>query len=331
MAMSNNFYKQLLSRDRGALARCITLVESTLPVDRMLSVELMKQTTPYAQTLDTFRIGVCGPPGAGKSTFIEALGKKFIADKHRAAVLAIDPSSSISGGSILGDKVRMPFLSTCNDAYVRSSPSKCSLGGITPNTVDVISLCECGGYDTILVESVGIGQSEVEISQAVDMLIFVIAPGAGDDIQAMKKGIMEVIDMIVVNKADGALLNSAKEAYHHYTQALQLRQKRDNAWNIRVKLMSSTSRDGADDVYMSILQFKQLSKLNDIFLKRRSKQSTFWMWNMFKTLLIERALNSSDIIERGDAFSSEFQLNTSTPRSVREAATLLVDGFLKSK
>ena len=229
----------ILSGDRVSLAKAITLIESKNKEHQIEASMLMDYITNNIKINitnsfsngKTFRLGVAGPPGAGKSTFIEALGKRLITNSNlKVAVLAVDPTSHISGGSILGDKTRMEFLSRNSNAYVRASPTRGVLGGIAEYTSDIILLCEAAKYDVIIVESVGLGQSEVDIDKVVDILLLVIPPGAGDSLQASKKGIMEAADIIVVNKADGEQLPMAQKTKADYAGAMHFIRQKNKDW-----------------------------------------------------------------------------------------------------
>ena len=345
--------KGLQARDRGTLAKTITLLESSHPADRRLSCELMdyigvSQAEKSTFLLPTFRIGVCGAPGAGKSSFIETIGKLFLAaspppeptsiaavsthpsspSTHRVAVLPVDPSSAFSGGSILGDKVRMPVLSASEAAFIRASPSRGVLGGITEHTVDIITACEYADYDTIFVESVGIGQSELDIAKVVDVVVLVIAPGSGDDVQAMKRGILEVVDLIVVNKADGALLLPAKEAMASYSEAIHS-QRYDSLGskkrhNVRIQLMSSLDNSGVKEVFEHICELRRHSwEHKEEFRARRREQALQWMWTSYKTQVVEKALLDEEVKAKADDLAS----NILDTVSIRSAAQKLFETF----
>ena len=257
----------LLQGKRFALARAITLAESTKDEHKEQAAYLIDHVLANSDREKfftdmefeafsggkhdrkrmfvhphTLRLGIAGPPGAGKSTFIDALGCELVRSGHRVAVIPVDPSSHISGGSILGDKTRMEVLSRHAHAYVRASPTSGVLGGIAEHTNDVITLCEAAGYDVVIVESVGLGQSEVDIDQAVDMLCVLIPPGGGDGLQASKKGIMEAADLLLVNKADGTLLTQAKHTKSDYSGAMSFIRQKHAAWKASVHLLSSKEK-----------------------------------------------------------------------------------------
>lgn len=233
--------------DRQILARAITLVESRRDEDQMAAQELLDKLPPKKPT-ETFRLGITGNPGAGKSTLIEALGQHWIAQGHRVAVLAIDPSSPQSHGSLLGDKTRMEVLSRAPEAFIRPSPSAGSLGGVHAHLPEVIALCEAAGYDRILVETVGVGQNETAVTNVVDFTLLVALPGAGDEVQGLKRGVMEAADALYVNKADGERLAMARDAQRQLRQALQLFHREDG-WEVPIALGSALDSESLKDLY----------------------------------------------------------------------------------
>jgi LAO/AO transport system kinase len=233
--------------DKQALARAITLAESKHPQDEEAAHQLLEQLQIKTAS-ETFRLGITGNPGAGKSTLIEALGQHWIAEGYRVAVLAIDPSSHQSHGSLLGDKTRMEALSRAPEAFIRPSPSAGALGGLHTRVSEVISLCEAAGYDRILVETVGVGQNETAVTEVVDFTLLVALPGAGDDVQGIKRGVMEAADAVFVNKADGERLPMAREAQRQLRQALQLFHREDG-WEVPVALGSALRAEGLKDLY----------------------------------------------------------------------------------
>lgn len=286
---------------RDCLARAITLIESTRHDHRENSSQLIeflindKKHCPTFQFGHTLRLGIAGPPGAGKSTFIEALGMRLIDQNLRIAVVPVDPSSHISGGSILGDKTRMEKLSKSENAYIRASPTKGVLGGIAEHTSEVIQLCEFGNYDVVIVESVGLGQSEVDIDMAVDMLIIVVPPGGGDSLQATKKGIMEAADLIVVNKADGTLLTQAKHTKSDYSGAMQFIRQKSLHWKPPVLMISSKTTSGLDQVEQKIRLFHNIMIESGELQSKRSKQNVQWMWNQLQRICISQCINSNAV------------------------------------
>lgn len=244
---------------------------------------------------DSFRVGLAGPPGAGKSSLIEALGMYLVKQGHKVAVIAVDPSSARSGGSILGDKTRMVELSRHPNAFVRPSPTRGTLGGVAQHTNDVVLLCEGGGYDIVLVETVGLGQSEVVVDTTVDMLLLVVPPAGGDELQGVKKGIVEVADAIVVNKADGDFLPSARHAAAEYRRALQLVRWKHHLWQPQVKLVSALSGSGVEDLWSVAAQFRRVMGESGSMQARRQAQASGWMWQNLEQELVARAHSDSGV------------------------------------
>ncbi len=269
---------------RRAMAKAITLLESTRTDHRALADELLTRMLPH--TGQSFRLGISGVPGVGKSTFIEALGLYLIAQGHRVAVLAVDPSSSVSGGSILGDKTRMEHLSVHHQAYIRPSPSSGTLGGVAEKTRESMLVCEAAGYDVVLVETVGVGQSETAVANMTDMFCLLQLPNAGDDLQAIKKGVMELADLVVINKADIDAA-AATRAEAQITSALRLLGQHgnpDNAhhnetqWHAKVVQISALLNQGVDAFWSAVSEFKGLQVNNGRFATRRQQQALSWMW-----------------------------------------------------
>ncbi len=269
---------------RRAVAKAITLLESTRADHRAQADELLTALLPHAG--NSFRLGISGVPGVGKSTFIEALGLLLIGKGHRVAVLAIDPSSTVSGGSILGDKTRMEKLSAHDEAYIRPSPSGGTLGGVAEKTREAMLVCEAAGYDIVIVETVGVGQSETAVAGMTDMFVLLQLPNAGDDLQAIKKGVMELADLIVINKAD-LDANAATRAQAQVTSALRLfgqhghpdRAHHDQqAWRPRVIQLSALLGQGVDRFWDTVQEFRRLETANGRLGARRRHQALAWMW-----------------------------------------------------
>jgi LAO/AO transport system kinase len=265
----------VLDGERRALARAITLVESTRPDHRAEAEALLTEVLPH--TGGAVRIGISGAPGAGKSTFIEALGLHVVRQQHRVAVLAVDPSSTRSGGSILGDKTRMEELTRSPDAFVRPSPTGGTLGGVARRTREVLLLCEAAGFDVVLVETVGVGQSEVAVAAMVDLFLVLVAPGAGDELQGIKRGIMELADLVVVNKADGVLAAAAGVTAADYASALHLVRPRTTAWSPRVLTCSALLGEAVDEVWDAIGEYREATAAE--LPARRAEQARDWMWS----------------------------------------------------
>ena len=269
---------------RRAMAKAITLLESTRPDHRVLADELLTAMLPH--TGRSFRLGISGVPGVGKSTFIEALGLYLIGQGHRVAVLAVDPSSTVSGGSILGDKTRMEHLSVHEQAYIRPSPSSGTLGGVAEKTRESMLVCEAAGYDVVIVETVGVGQSETAVANMTDMFVLMQLPNAGDDLQAIKKGVMEIADLVVINKSDIDPI-AATRAELQITSALQLlgmhgggghAHADDTQWHPKVVQLSALLGQGVDTFWAAVSEFRDLQTRNGRLDSRRQHQALSWMW-----------------------------------------------------
>lgn len=260
----------------AVLSKAITLVESTLPVHQEMAEEIIEKCLPL--TGNSMRIGITGVPGVGKSSFIEKLGI-YLADEHqkKIAVLAIDPTSSISGGSILGDKTRMEKLSVHPRAFIRPTPSSNSLGGVARKTRETIYLCEAAGFDTIIVETVGVGQSETAVHSMVDFFLLLMLSGAGDELQGIKRGIMEMADALVITKADGTNKDKAKLAAVEYKRAMHLLPPHAAGWIPESITCSSLTGEGMNAVWNIIEKYKDHTTLNNYFIEKRKKQSVYWM------------------------------------------------------
>ena len=279
---------------RRAMAKAITLLESTRADHRAQADELLTTILPYAG--QSFRLGISGVPGVGKSTFIETLGLYLIGQGHRVAVLAVDPSSTVSGGSILGDKTRMEHLSVHPQAYIRPSPSSGTLGGVAEKTREAMLVCEAAGYDVVIVETVGVGQSETAVQGMTDMFCLLQLPNAGDDLQAIKKGVMELADLVVINKAD-IDPDAATRARAQITSALRLlglhgnpdHMHHDQAiWHPQAIQLSALLGQGVDSFWAAVSEFKQLQTANGCLQARRQQQSLAWMWERIDAGLKQR-------------------------------------------
>lgn len=267
----------VLARERPMLSRAITLTESNLARHRDKAQDVLQQLLP--RTGKAMRIGISGVPGVGKSTFIEALGLKLISMGHRVAVLAIDPSSQRSGGSILGDKTRMAQLSMHEDAYIRPSPTGGHLGGVTRVTRESLLLCEASGFDVILVETVGVGQSETVVSEMVDCYLVLMLPGAGDELQGIKKGVLELADIIAVNKADGQTVNDAKHAKASYQRALSILQPK-GSWQPKAMTCSAVTGNGLDELWQLVRDHRRQLIDTGELVALREQQRISWMWSI---------------------------------------------------
>ncbi|MDM3870666.1 methylmalonyl Co-A mutase-associated GTPase MeaB [Porticoccus sp. W117] len=275
MAAQATLAQRLLSGERRALAQAITLVESTLASHRQQALELLEVLTPH--TGNSLRIGISGAPGVGKSTFIEALGNHLVENNHKVAVLAVDPSSTLNGGSILGDKTRMEKLALQANAYIRPSPAGNTLGGVARRTRESLLLCEAAGFDIILIETVGVGQSEVAVANMTDMFVLMLQPGSGDDLQGIKRGVIELADLILVNKADGASAKLAEKTAHDYQSVLGLLQPKSEYWAPQVASISAFSNKHIEGVWHTVEGY--FSKLEKNISDLRNTQNIEWLWS----------------------------------------------------
>lgn len=269
-------------KDRLSLARAITLVESKRADHREEAQKLLEQILPF--TGKSIRIGITGIPGVGKSTFIEAFGLHLIKQGKKVAVLAVDPSSPVAGGSILGDKTRMEELSRQENAFIRPSPSEGSLGGVAHKTRETLLLCEAAGYDVVIVETVGVGQSEYEVASMVDFFLVLMLPNAGDELQGIKKGILELADALVINKADGESVHLAEQTRQHYQNAFHLLQ--DNSfWTPKVMTCSALNHQNIDAVWNMIAEYDMLARKNGAFEQLRREQNVQWMKKLLHEMI----------------------------------------------
>lgn len=276
--------KAVRSGDRVALGRAITLIESTRPEDQAGARELLKTLMPA--TGKAIRVGISGVPGAGKSTLIDQLGVNLIEQGHKVAVLAVDPTSSRTGGSILGDKTRMGRLASEASAYIRPSPAGASLGGVTKNTRETIAIVEAAGYDVVLVETVGVGQSETAVSNMVDVFVVVAIPGAGDELQGIKRGLLELADIIAVNKADNDNIERANRAAMEYRAALHILAASNTTWQPVVLTLSARDNSGLDELWDKIGECHTTLGDAGVIDARRAEQSAAWMREIFEQRLL---------------------------------------------
>ncbi len=276
-----------------ALAKGITLIESRKPEHIQAAGILLETLLPH--TGASLRIGISGVPGAGKSTFIEAFGGNLTASGHKVAVLAVDPSSQLSGGSILGDKTRMEDLARDPNAFIRPSPAGESLGGVARKTRETMLLCEAAGYDIIIVETVGVGQSEITVASMVDFFLLLQLSGAGDELQGIKKGVMEIADAIVINKADGDNVARANIARQQYLNALHILRPRSNNWTVPVLTCSALNNDGIDAVWQMLCDYRDAMRASGEFDERRRQQARQWMWALLHDSLKELFINDKNV------------------------------------
>ena len=282
---------QIAAGERPALARGITLVESRRRDHRQLAAELIETVLP--KTGDAIRIGMTGTPGVGKSTLIDAFGGNLTAAGHKVAVLAVDPSSARTGGSILGDKTRMAGLSQDANAFIRPSPSAGTLGGVAARTREAMLLCEAAGFDVIIVETVGIGQSETTVSDMVDVFVALMLPGAGDELQGLKKGVLEIADIIAVNKAEGGNRERAGAAAAEYSAALKILSPHPDGWTVPVLLVSGLANEGLNELWQTIERFYAEQMASGALAMRRAEQAVGW-FHALLDLAIEARLFQKD-------------------------------------
>jgi LAO/AO transport system kinase len=284
------------SGDRRSLAQAITLIESSRSEDRETAIQLLDLLTPHAG--QSIRIGISGVPGVGKSTFIENFGNHIIDQGHKIAVLAVDPSSAISGGSILGDKTRMETLSKQIKAYIRPSPAGRTLGGVTRHTRETICIVEAAGFDVVVVETVGVGQSEIAVAEMTDIFMLMLLPGGGDELQGIKRGIIELADLVVVNKADGDLAAAANRAATDYRNALTFLHPRHPDWEVPVETCSALENKGLDTIWRIIERYRETMSTNGELDKSRAAQAKAWLWNETAETLIDTLKGSTFVHEQ---------------------------------
>ena len=314
----------ILSRNISALSRAITLVESTNANHLAKANEVINACLPYANK--SVRIGITGVPGVGKSTFIEAFGKYLTSLGKKVAVLAVDPSSTISHGSILGDKTRMEELVKDANAYIRPSASGETLGGVARKTRETITLCEAAGFDTILIETVGVGQNETAVHSMVDFFLLLKISGAGDELQGIKRGIMEMADAIVINKADGDNIKKANLAKVEFNRALHLFPAKKSGWTPTTSTCSAITHDGIPEVWNTILKFLELTKGNNYFFEKRKEQNQYWMLETINEQLKTNFYNHPEIVKLLEDNKKAVQNDEISPFA---AAQILLEKYFK--
>lgn len=287
---------QIKKGDRKSIAKAITLVESKKPEDQELSEKLLNSLPIPSE--HTLRIGISGPPGVGKSTFIEAIGQKIIEEKKRLAILAVDPSSSITGGSILGDKTRMDILSKSDETFIRPSPSSGNLGGVGHATKDSVQILEAAGFSVILIETLGVGQAEIDVLDMTDIYLVLLSPGGGDELQGIKRGIIELADILIVNKADGNLEATARSTVLDYKNALKLQKGRHRDWSVPVLPMSALESKGIDEVWEEILKLQKHLNENNLFAQNRGSQDEKWIKNKKKNRIVSMLESEDDFLQK---------------------------------
>ena len=312
----SDYVDGVLKCDRALLAQAITLIESLNDDHRATADAVLNEL--LIQKQDSIRIGITGVPGVGKSTFIESFGKQLTSLDHKVAVLAVDPTSSRTGGSILGDKTRMQELSRDKNAFIRPSPTSGTLGGVTRVTRETIVLCEAAGFDVILVETVGVGQSEIMVSQMVDFFLALMLPGAGDELQGIKKGILEIADMIAVNKADGEMKNAANRAVMEYQHALDILNPKSANWKPRSLSCSAFTGDGLAAIWETICDYKRLLKDAGEWQEKRKSQQVEWMWAIIR----ERILSKIETNEKVQSLVPQLELQVAESKLTPALAAL---------
>jgi len=301
----------IIKGNRTALGQGITLVESANPKHQQEAQLLIEHCLPYAN--NSIRIGITGVPGVGKSTFIEAFGNHLIQHKKKVAVLAVDPSSSISHGSILGDKTRMETLSQNVHAFIRPSASGKSLGGVARKTREAIILCEAAGFDIVIIETVGVGQSETMVHSMTDFFLLLKLAGAGDELQGIKRGIIEMADAIVINKADGENVKAAKLAKTAFAKALHLYPPKDNQWTPKIAICSALEQSGISEVWQMITTYLSGVKANHFFDTNRNKQNKYWLVQTINDQLKDRFYNDPKIKEKLPQLLKTLEANKMSP------------------
>jgi LAO/AO transport system kinase len=322
---AQEYINGILKGDRVLLSRAITMIESNLESDKVIAKEIVQAILPKSG--NSFRIGITGVPGVGKSTFIEVFGLHLIKQGYKVAILSIDPSSQRSKGSILGDKTRMEELANMDEAYIRPSASGDTLGGVANKTGETMLLCEAAGYDIILIETVGVGQSETAVHGMTDFFLLLMLAGAGDELQGIKKGIMEMADMVVINKADGDNIRKSQIARSQYQNALHIFPQSESGWSPVVSTASAIKNIGIDKVWEEISAYKKLVLENGYFHQNRNLQQVQWMYNNINEELKRLFYGSKDIASQLSMLEKEI---ISAKISPVKAAQKMIEAFKKS-
>jgi LAO/AO transport system kinase len=313
----------VLARDRRVLSKTITLIESSLAIHQDLARMVVDALLP--RTGKAVRLGITGVPGVGKSTFIERLGMSLVQSGHRLAVLAVDPSSSKSGGSVMADKTRMEKLSAEESAFIRPSPSGGTLGGVARKTRETMLVCEAAGFDVIIVETVGVGQSEATVASMVDFFLVLMLAGAGDELQGIKRGVLELADAIAINKADGDNVQKAKKAAKIYETALHLLQPSSPTWTSPVLICSALDMTGIEEIWQSVLDHRErLSESGELEHKRRN-QAVDWMWSLIEEGLKSRFYKNPEIKKQLYKIVRSVEKGTTAPTLAASELLFLLD------
>ena len=317
--------EQILQGNRRAIAKAITLLESTRPESFEQGQELLESLLPHSG--QALRIGITGVPGVGKSTFIEAIGLFLIEQGHRVAVLAVDPSSQLTGGSIMGDKTRMNELAQHPHAFIRPSPSSGILGGVARKTRETMLICEAAGYDVVIVETVGVGQSETMVASMVDLFLLLMLPNAGDELQGIKKGVLELADLVVVNKSDGEQETLAKTAQSEYRKALHLLPSSKNSWTPQILRCSALEKRGIDKIWDSVKSFREALQNSGEWEKQRRSQTGKWMWSLVEEGLLTNFRNHPNLQKQIPVLEKEVESGNMLPTT---AARKLLDSWISN-
>ena len=309
-------FQGILDNNRRLIAKTVTLIESNLPAHQQVAQQVMEKILPL--TGKSIRLGITGVPGVGKSTFIENLGVYLADAGHRVAVLAVDPTSQRSGGSILGDKTRMEKLSAHENSFIRPSPAGETLGGVAVRTRETMLVCEAAGFDVILVETVGVGQSETRVASMVDFFLVLMIAGAGDELQGIKKGVLELADAIVINKADGDNMGPVERAQKDLELAMHLIASETPTWHTPVLTCSSVIEGGTKSVWETVLDHRRKFQETKEFEQRRKKQSLEWMWTLVEEGLKQRFKHNQKINEQIPLVSSQVEAEKMSPSAAAE-------------
>ncbi len=319
------FLEQIRKGNIAFLSKAITLIESLNESDKIEASNLLHACLPYANK--SIRIGITGVPGVGKSTFIESFGTHLTSLGKKVAVLAVDPSSSINKGSILGDKTRMEKLVNDKNAFIRPSPAGGSLGGVAKNTKEAIILCEAAGFDIILIETVGVGQSETLVHNMVDFFLLLKVAGTGDELQGIKRGIIEMADSIVINKADGENVKNAEFAKKEFERALHLYPQKENKWTPKVTTCSSLQNEGIENIWTMIQEFLKITKTKNWFQKNRNQQNKNWLIQSINQHLQDDFYNNKKVTQELEKYLVRVEKQDITPS---EASKYLIDFYKKN-
>ena len=325
LAKAEDFVNGIVAGNKKALSKAITHIESSHLKHQQLADEIMKNIIPH--TGNSIRLGITGVPGVGKSTFIEALGIYLVEQGHKVAVLAIDPTSSLSGGSILADKTRMEQLSNKENAFIRPSPSGTYLGGVAQKTRETMLICEAAGYDVIILETVGVGQSETAAAAMVDFFLFLALANAGDELQGIKKGILELADAIAINKADKKNLNQAELAKKMYENALHIVNPASKHWSPKVLTCSALEKTGIESVWSTVLEHNEIFKKSGALDKKRHEQSIEWMWTIIKDGINRHFTTLPEVKSLIKELESEIHSDTQTPANAAKQVLNLIKGI----